>query len=154
VRRRARALAALLEDVCDPRELDIALGPDGFTYNRHNHHYRAAHALSWMVLDRDGPDEALTPGPARLRSFLIDMSTLFERVLQRLLRCALCATGVTVVAQRAAPIFWRPDLRATYTGVRPDLILQRHARRQARLPLDAKYKRYDGANVDAGDLTQ
>jgi 5-methylcytosine-specific restriction enzyme subunit McrC len=64
VRRRARALAALLEDLCDPRALDVRLGPEAFTYSRHNEHYRSAHALSWMVLQERGPDEALVTGAA------------------------------------------------------------------------------------------
>jgi 5-methylcytosine-specific restriction enzyme subunit McrC len=154
VRRRARALAAVLEDVCDPRTLDIALGPEAFTYNRQNEHYRAAHLLSWMVLQEQGLDEALGTGQAQVRSFLIDMNTLFEKFLERALRIALQPVDVRVAAQRSDSIFWRPDLRARYARVRPDLLLQRDSRPHARVPLDAKYKRYDNAKVDVDDLTQ
>jgi 5-methylcytosine-specific restriction enzyme subunit McrC len=154
VRRRARALAALLEDLCDPRSLDVALGPEGFHYSRHNEHYRTAHALSWMVLQEQGPDQALATGEARLRSFLIDMNTLFERFLERVLRLVLEPVGVAVTSQQSDSIFWRPDLRIRYARVRPDLLLQRRERPQARLPLDAKYKRYDNRKVDVDDLTQ
>ncbi len=154
VRRRARALAALLEDLCDPRALAVALGPEAFTYSRHNEHYRTAHGLSWMVLQGHGPDEALATGQARLRSFLIDMNTLFERFLERALRIALQPADVAVEAQRRDSIFWRPDLRVRYARVRPDLLVQQVARPQARLPLDAKYKRYDKGKIDVGDLTQ
>ncbi len=60
-----------------------------------------------------------------------------------------------VEAQRSDSIFWRPDLRVRYARVRPDLLVQqRRDRPHARLPLDAKYKRYDNAKVDVGDLTQ
>lgn len=154
VRRRARALAALMEELCDPRALDIALGPEAFSYSRHNEHYRTAHALSWMVLQEQGPDEALATGEARLRSFLIDMNTLFERFLERALRLAVQPAGARVEAQRSDSIFWRPDLRARYARVRPDLLVQRANRPHARLPLDAKYKRYDNGKVDVDDLTQ
>jgi 5-methylcytosine-specific restriction enzyme subunit McrC len=154
VRRRARALAALLDDLCDPRALDIAIGPEAFIYSRHNEHYRTAHAISWMVLHEQGPDEALATGQARLRSFLIDMNTLFERFLERALQLAVQPAGVKVEAQRSDSIFWRPDLCAHYARVRPDFLLQRAERPQARLPLDAKYKRYDQGKVDVGDLTQ
>ena len=154
VRRRARALAALLEEVCDPLALDVTLGREAFTYSRHNEHYRTAHAIGWMVLQDQGPDEALPTGEARLRSFLIDMNTLFERFLEQVLRLALEPAGVRVEAQRSDSIFWRPDLRARYARVRPDLLLQRAERRHARLPLDAKYKRYDSGKVDVDDLTQ
>jgi 5-methylcytosine-specific restriction enzyme subunit McrC len=154
VRRRARALAALLEELCDPRMLDVALGPEAFTYSRQNKHYRTAHALSWMVLQEQGPDEALATGQARLRSFLIDMNTLFERFLERALRVAVQPVGLGVETQRSDSIFWRPDLRTRYARVRPDLLLQRAERPHARVPLDAKYKRYDNGKVDVDDLTQ
>jgi 5-methylcytosine-specific restriction enzyme subunit McrC len=154
VRRRARLLAALLADVCDPGALGVAPRPEAFTYSRHNEHYRNAHALSWMVLQERGPDEALTSGHARLRSFLIDMNTLFERFLERVLIIALEGEAVTVEAQRSDSIFWHPEARMRYARVRPDLLLQRAKRRHARLPVDAKYKRYDNANVDVDDLTQ
>lgn len=154
VRRRARRLAALLDDVCDPWALDIALGPEAFTYNRHNEHYRTAHALSWMVLGQRGPDEELATGAGPLGSFLIDMNTLFERFLERALRLALEPAGVGVEAQQSHSIFWRPDLRAPYARVRPDMLLWRAERPQALLPLDAKYKRYDNLRVDVDDLTQ
>jgi 5-methylcytosine-specific restriction enzyme subunit McrC len=154
VRRRARGLAALLDDLCDVQALDPALGPEAFVYSRHNEHYRTAHALSWLVLEELGPDEALATGPAPLRSFLIDMNTLFERFLERALRLALASAAVTVVPQRSDSIFWRPDVRRPYSRVRPDLLLQDAERPGVRLPIDAKYKRYDDQKVDAGDLTQ
>jgi 5-methylcytosine-specific restriction enzyme subunit McrC len=154
VRRRARGLAAVLEDLCDPRQLELALGPDAFVYSRHNEHYRAAHALSWIVIGGRGPDDALATGPSRLGSFLIDMNTLFERFLERALQRALMSAGVAIRAQRSDTIFWRPDTHARYATVRPDLLLEREDRPHARLPVDAKYKRYDTRPVDVGDLTQ
>jgi 5-methylcytosine-specific restriction enzyme subunit McrC len=154
VRSRARALAALLEDLCEPLALDIATGPKAFTYSRHNEHYRTAHAISWMVLQEQGPDEALTTGQVRLRSFLINMNRLFEQFLERALKLALETAGMAVEAQRSDSIFWRPDLGERYARVRPDLLLRRTERPQARLPVDAKYKRYDFGRVDVGDLTQ
>jgi 5-methylcytosine-specific restriction enzyme subunit McrC len=154
VRRRARGLAAVLADFCDPAALDPELGPDAFVYGRHNEHYRAAHVLSWMVLERRGPDEALMSGPARLRSFLLDMNTLFERFLERVLRLALASAGVRVDPQQSGSIFWRPAIHKHYARVRPDLLITRVERAHARLTVDAKYKRYDGQKADVGDLTQ
>jgi 5-methylcytosine-specific restriction enzyme subunit McrC len=154
VRRRARALAALLDGLCDPRALDTSSGPAAFAYSRHNEYYRAGHALSWMLLDKRGPDEALTTGEARLRSFLIDMNALFEKFLERALRLVLSPARVDIVAQQTDSIFWRPDRNARYAAVRPDLLLERRDRPEARLPVDAKYKRYDDEKADVGDLTQ
>jgi 5-methylcytosine-specific restriction enzyme subunit McrC len=154
VRRRARALATLLEDLCDPRPLADALDPDAFSYSRHNEHYRAAHTLSWMILAEEGLDETLSTGGAAIRSFLIDMNRLFERFLERLLRMAGAPVGIEVTAQRSDSIFWRPDVGKRYARVRPDLLLHRADRPLSRLPVDAKYKRYDHSNVDVDDLTQ
>ena len=154
VRRHARSLSALLEDLCDPSSLDPAAGPQAFTYSRHNEHYRTAHALSWMLLHARGPDEELATGGTRLRSFLIDMNTLFERFAERALRLALESSGIEVKPQQSDSIFWRPDLRARYARVRPDLLAQRRERPEARLPIDAKYKRYDNRRVAVEDLTQ
>jgi 5-methylcytosine-specific restriction enzyme subunit McrC len=154
VRRRARVLAALLEEVCDPSDLAGRLDPALFLYSRHNEHYRTAHALSWMVLQGQGLDEALQAGTAQVRSFLIDMNTLFERFLERVLRIVLSEDTVTVEAQRSDSIFWRPDTQTRYARVRPDLLVRRADHPRAQLPIDAKYKRYDDRRVDVDDLTQ
>jgi 5-methylcytosine-specific restriction enzyme subunit McrC len=154
VRQRARALAAVLEEVCDPRRFAVAHGPEAFTYSRHNEHYRTAHTLSWMVLQEVGLDQTLATGAPRIRSFLIDMNTLFEQFLERLLRLALLPDGVRVEVQRSDSIFWRPADRTRYARVRPDLLLHRPERPQARLPMDAKYKRYDLGRVNVDDLSQ
>jgi 5-methylcytosine-specific restriction endonuclease McrBC regulatory subunit McrC len=82
------------------------------------------------------------------------MNTLFERFLERALRLAVERAGVEVEAQRPDSIFWRPDVHARYARVRPDLLLQHAERTQARLPIDAKYKRYDAGKADVDDLTQ
>jgi 5-methylcytosine-specific restriction endonuclease McrBC regulatory subunit McrC len=85
---------------------------------------------------------------------LIDMNTLFERFLERALRLTVTSANVSVAAQQSDSIIWRPDVRTRYARVRPDLLLQRQERANARLPIDAKYKRYDGQKVDVGDLSQ
>ena len=154
IRRRARALSAALEDLCDPRALDLALGPSAFFYSRHNEHYRLAHALSWMLLADRGPDEALRTGQPRLRSFLIDMNALFERFLERIMRMILEPAGVHLASQRSDSIFWRPEVNTPYARVRPDLIAHDASSPSARLPIDAKYKSYDTRKVDVEDLTQ
>jgi 5-methylcytosine-specific restriction enzyme subunit McrC len=153
LRRRARALAAFLEDVCDPAALELEEARRTLEYTRHNEHYRPAHALCWMLLDNLGPDEDLQPGRTGLRSFLIDMSALFERFVERLLRCAIGSAG-NVAAQRSASIFWRPDIAKRYAHVRPDLLVHPVGDARRRLPIDAKYKRYDGGSVAVDDLTQ
>ena len=154
VRRRTRGLAGLLEEICDPRALEPIPSPAEFSYNRQNEHYRTAHALAWLVLGQTGPDEALQTGQPQMRSFLIDMSAVFERFLERSLALALADTQTSLVAQRSDSIFWRPDRAAKYARVRPDLLVQSSLRTQARLPIDAKYKRYDLRSVDVSDLTQ
>lgn len=153
VRRRARGLAAVLEEVCDPGALDISPGREAFAYSRHNEHYRPAHALCWLVLQHVGLDEALSTGQASIRSFLVDMNRLFERFVERALALALAPLNISVTTQRSDSIFWRPDSRVRYARVRPDCLV--HAGTlSARLPVDAKYKRYAERRVDVDDLTQ
>ena len=154
VRRRARGLAALLEQLCDPRAFELSLGPDAISYGRENEHYRAAHVLAWMVLRERSLDEALASGPRRVGSFLIDMNTLFEHFVEQLLQFVLKPSGIGIAAQSSHSIFWRPDLQTRYAGVRPDILLDRGQGGPERLPLDAKYKRYDSSKVEVGDLTQ
>lgn len=129
-------------------------GPEDFTYSWLNEHYRAAHELCWLVLHGHGLDEALLSGPAQIRSFLINMNTLFERFIEQTLRLALGSAPVSVEVQRSDSIFWRPDTGKRYASVRPDLLVQSTTRADARLPVDAKYKRYDTRNLDVSDLTQ
>src|SRR4051794_34440294 len=106
-----------------------------------------------MLLDNLGPDEELQAGRVGLRSFLVDMSSLFERFVERMLRCAIGSAG-TGAAQQSASIFWRPDLGKRYAHVRPDFLVQPTGESRRRLAVDAKYKRYDGRSAAAGDLTQ
>jgi len=107
-----------------------------------------------MVLQEVGLDQTLATGAPRIRSFLIDMNTLFEQFLERVLGLALLPDGIRVEVQRSDSIFWRPDDRTRYARVRPDLLLRRPERPNARLPVDAKYKRYDLGRVNVDDLSQ
>jgi 5-methylcytosine-specific restriction enzyme subunit McrC len=107
-----------------------------------------------MLLQEVGLDQKLATGAPRVRSFLIDMNTLFEQFLERVLRLALLPEGVRVEVQRSDSIFWRPDDHTRYARVRPDLLLRRPERPHARLPVDAKYKRYDVGRVNVDDLSQ
>jgi 5-methylcytosine-specific restriction enzyme subunit McrC len=143
----------VLEEVCDPGALEISVGPEAFVYSRHNKHYRAAHALCWLVLQHVGLDEALSTGQASVRSFLVDMNRLFERFVERGLALALAPLNVSVTTQRSDSIFWRPDSHMRYARVRPDCLVN-GSKPWARLPVDAKYKRYAERRVDVDDLTQ
>jgi 5-methylcytosine-specific restriction enzyme subunit McrC len=154
VRRRARRLASLLEDYCDPNALDLDAGEGAFDYSRHNEHYRAAHTLSWLLLDRRSINDDFSTGATAVRSFVIDMNALFERFVERLLREALTDEAVDITAQQRDSIFWRPDLARPYAAIRPDIVVQRRSTPPSRVPLDAKYKRYDSRAVAVEDLTQ
>jgi 5-methylcytosine-specific restriction enzyme subunit McrC len=163
VRRRVRNVAEFFNEICDADAFDPAVEPRSMSYTRQNDYYRPAHALCWMILQQQALDSDLTHAeqqgdqPAdmvRLRSFLIDMNTLFERFLERVLQDALREAGIHVKAQRSDPIFWRPDTGKAYARVRPDLLVRPRESEDIHLPVDAKYKRYDGGAADVGDLTQ
>jgi 5-methylcytosine-specific restriction enzyme subunit McrC len=158
VRRQCAAAADQLAAICDPQGFDIQRGRAAITYDRLNEHYRRAHELAWIVLDALGPDEALRPGAAPARSFLIDLATIFERFVTRLLTDVLDPAAYTVQEQRRSSIYWRPDTASSYATVRPDVIVTARTGSPRRVPVDAKYKRYgdapDTRSYGAADLSQ
>jgi 5-methylcytosine-specific restriction enzyme subunit McrC len=156
VRRRARALAAMFEDFCDPAAFPVRLGREAIAYDRMNERYRPAHQLAWLLYEGLGPHDLMVAGENRVQSFLIDLSRLFERFLEKLLPM-IAPAGFRVEPQREVSIFWDADRRAPYGRIRPDLIIQSEAADGPRLALDAKYKRYSragGETISAEDLSQ
>ena len=111
VRRARAALAALLGGGLRPGRARLALGPEAFTYSRHNEHYRTAHALSWLVL-QTGPDDALATGQ---RSTSV-VPHRHEHALRAVPRAgasvALQRAASRSSAQRSDSIFWRPICHA------------------------------------------
>ena len=155
VKRRARQLQGILEDVCDPLAIDPSPPRDEINYHRLNAHYRDAHELAWLIIDGLGTDDVLRSGATSSFAFVINMNDLFERFVEQLLRTLTNNTAYGVEAQRRD----RSIIRDAETGkprrtIVPDLLVTLRGAPAARVALDAKYKRYDDREVDMGDLYQ
>lgn len=153
LRRRAHRLASLFQEQCDPRDLDLATVAEAIVYNRLNQHYQPAHVVAWLVLDGLGVRDLHASGPNDCFAFLMNMNTLFEAFVDRLVRQLLRPLGAVVTSQRKDGSVLR-DLTTTktYASVIPDLVVSGIG--EGRVPMDAKYKTYDGEKADRGDLYQ
>jgi 5-methylcytosine-specific restriction enzyme subunit McrC len=84
------------------------------------------------------------------------MNLLFEQFVTRLLTDALAGSGVAVRAQfRDRTIILQEPLLRPYAGIVPDILLESSdAAGRRRVPVDAKYKRYDEGKLDPADVYQ
>jgi 5-methylcytosine-specific restriction enzyme subunit McrC len=153
LRRRAHRLASLFLEQCDPSDLDLSTMDEAIVYNRLNQHYEPGHVLAWLVLDGLGVRDLHSAGPTDCFAFLMNMNTLFEAFVDRLVRQILGPLGATVASQKKDGSVLR-DLTTTktYASVIPDLVVSGIG--EARAPMDAKYKTYEGEKADRGDLYQ
>jgi len=124
---------------------DATPEPDQFdkafeNYNRLNEHYAVAHSIAKMFLFRRRPEDFYQQGKSTVPGVVLDMSSLFEKFVERFTADLLREFGVFVKPQTR-------DHRALldlngqqYASVRPDIELWRSGK-----PLgvvDAKYKPY------------
>lgn len=151
--RRSRSLVELLFDVCDWRAFDAADAQATVTYGRLNDHYRVAHDLAWLVLASKGIEDVFSVGDVHSFAFLLNMNTLFERFVEKVIAISLGAEWV-VEPQRSRSIVWHVERWRPYSVVRPDLVVARRGDRRSRLAIDAKYKLYDERRVEVGDVAQ
>ncbi|HCH61936.1 MAG TPA: hypothetical protein DFR83_03965 [Deltaproteobacteria bacterium] len=132
----------LWADVCAPRPLDANLLADARRQrSRLNARYDGAHALVELLLVGLGRGELEREGHTTpLPGFLVDMSSVWERFLERFLE-AFLPPGVQVAPQRTlrhlyrvakAPSGWHPP------RPRPDLVLSDHG--APSMVIDAKYR--------------
>ncbi|MHC5261458.1 McrC family protein [Streptomyces sp. UC4497] len=153
IRSQSRRLAADFAALCDPARYPHGHDHD---YGRHNEHYRPAHRWARLLLAGAGIHVLFATGAADSRVFLLDMNTLFEDFVTRLVSRALAPHHVTVHAQsRHQGILVHEDTGATHTELRPDLLLtQGHGPTARRHPIDIKYKLYAQRKLSAADLYQ
>ena len=89
-----------------------------------------------------------------VRTFLVDMNALFEQFIESVVTEALRGSPLEVSGQESLRAVIRDDATGrTYARVRPDLVITETQLGQ-RVPLDAKYKRYDLKKVNSGDIYQ
>lgn len=156
VRRRTALLSSLFNELCDPASLESTQARHELVYHRRNQHYRPAHVLAWLFLEKIGVDDLFSAGAARSFAFLIDMNDLFERFVTRLLRDLFAGRQVQVMEQRQDYSLVMNELTGKpYAAARPDVLLEwTEQGTRRRLPIDAKYKLYDSGKIDSGDVYQ
>ncbi|WP_400194243.1 McrC family protein [Hymenobacter sp. B81] len=112
---------------------------------RQTERYRRAAELALMLLREYSPD--LAAGPTEGLSLLLDMNTLFERYVARVLQRAGVAQGVHVQAQAVKSLWGRSSLK-------PDLVVTLPSPSGNRVfVLDTKWK-VPGASPEPDDIRQ
>jgi 5-methylcytosine-specific restriction enzyme subunit McrC len=155
VRRRAKALQAIFEDVCDPTKLDLRNSRQSISYHRLNEHYRNAHEVARLVLEGLGISDVYAVGKTQCFAFLIDMNTLFERFIYKLIDNLLPRNSYRVDYQYASKSIIREAVSdKPYSRVIPDLLIQPRSKPNVRIALDAKYKIYDEKKISPEDVYQ
>jgi 5-methylcytosine-specific restriction enzyme subunit McrC len=119
-----------------------------------NTRYQPAHTWAALLLGGGGLSDLLAEGTQRAESLLINMNRLWEAVVHRLAtEAAATLGGSSVPATGERSIVVHEQNRAT-RSFRPDVLLRLRPDDQSRVPVDAKYKRYDQQAVDAADIHQ
>lgn len=155
VRRRARRLRAIFDEICTAAHLNLEAARGRITYHRLNEHYRDAHALAWLLLDGLGARDVLASGQTRCFAFLIDMNRLFEMFVYRLVERLLAGTGMRVHYQhKDRSIILNASTNEPYARVVPDVLVEASTGSATRVAIDAKYKLYDERKLSSGDVYQ
>lgn len=118
--------------------------------NRLNRRYEKALTLARLLYDSVSPDQNM-PETRRFTAFLLDMNSLFERFIGRLLE-EFRPPGTSLVCQESIPSLYRVGERQ-FKHPRPDFMLLDGQGECVRV-VDSKYKFLDERSVDAGDLYQ
>lgn len=152
-RLRLRRLAATLEDVVSPSRL----GADDFrrmlVYGRRNERYRRAHDLALLLLDHIGVDDLWRASPSSSHVFLLNMNTVFEDFVTRMMAEAFTGDGWSVDGQRRTKsVITDGETGKHYLTVVPDIVVSNGT---STLPIDCKYKLYgDDKKLSTGDVYQ
>ncbi|MEU6036037.1 hypothetical protein ABZ801_11570 [Actinomadura sp. NPDC047616] len=155
VRDEARRLAADFTVQCSTTGFDARAAAERLVYHRANEHYRNAHRWARMLLGRTALNDLYTGSGTTVSAFMIDMNTLFEDFVTRLLRQAFAGTDITVRSQESLPGAIRAGDGRRYSPITPDIQLVRgHGPTAWRCSVDAKYKLYSEKRIQTSDLFQ
>ncbi len=146
-----RRVASAWEELCQDDGIAPVQRPE---ITRTNHHYRHALALAYLMVEGVTASDLLGSGVIRGFSFMLSMPRLFEEFVVRVLRDTLGPEGVQIHPQKSdRSILWDPDAGKPFGSLRPDVLLSDRTA-ACQLPVDAKYKGYDGEPLQPGDLYQ
>lgn len=151
-RRRVRRLLQTFEVLCRSGAFDLAEARRSLVYTRLNEHYRPAHGLAWAIIDALGIDDFYDSVSRGHHAFLLNMNTLFERFVERLVADALEGLPGKVRKQFTdGGIIRQGETGSTYRNIRPDVLVEFP---RQKLPIDAKYKLYDDKAISTADVYQ
>jgi 5-methylcytosine-specific restriction enzyme subunit McrC len=154
IRRSAARMGGVIAESCTPPSMAADWYVQHIHYDRRNARYRPAHELSTMILRGAAFDNFFdTSGGATVGAFMMDMNTVFEKFITRLVDNALADTPHTVDDQATIRAVIRDDdTGRSYTTVRPDLVVTTAAGRS--VPIDIKYKLYENRRISTADIFQ
>lgn len=155
VRFDAVRLSGLLQEACVPPTTDAEWYDRVIRYTRRNSRYRPAHELAKLLLRQLAFEDLFNSGPDGVTAFMINMNTVFERFVLRLVTDAFADAPTIHVSPhtRLKAVIRNDDTGRTHTTIDPDLVIE-HEPTSVRVPLDVKYKLYDSEKVAVGDIYQ
>ena len=153
VRRDANRLGGILTESCTPPSMDAAWYEQRISYDRRNLRYRPAHELAALVLTGTAFKDLFDTSSGSVGAFLLDMNTIFEKFITRLVQQAFADTDYSVDSQAPIRAVIRDDATGrSYTTIRPDLVITSPTGRT--VPVDVKYKLYENRRLSTADLYQ
>ena len=147
--RRVLSLHEQLASICESDYLDAKALRMRLVYHRLNSHYADAHQLCWLILESMGIADLLASGAVKSNVFLVDMNTLFERFVRRLLEFCVGSTYRIGYQTKVRSILWDANRNRPYSAVIPDFQLFGP---EGNLIIDSKYK--IGRKLDNSDIYQ
>jgi 5-methylcytosine-specific restriction enzyme subunit McrC len=147
--RRVLSLHEQFASICESEHLDTRHLRTSIVYHRLNSHYAGAHELCWLILEAMGIADLLTSGSVRSNVFLIDMNSLFERFVHKLIEFCLGTAYRVQYQMKMRSILWDADRDRPYSAVIRDFQL---IGLEGNLIVDAKYKL--GKKLDNADIYQ
>ncbi len=149
-----RGLAGALAGTCEPPTHDPEWYMRRIHYDRRNSRYRPAHELALMVLEGLALNDLHSSGHQGVTAFMLDMNSVFERFVTRLVSEALVGTSLEVSAQQSFGAVIVDEITGrTYSTIRPDLVIV-DTQSARKVPVDIKYKLYEDKRFGAGDIYQ
>jgi len=152
-------LRSLFVEACTPPPVGSAWYRGPITYSRLNERYRAAHELAYLLLENIAFDDLYdTDGRLGVRSFLLNMNSLFEEFVSKVFSDALAGSDLIIAPkQRLREAIVHADTRTTHSPIVPDIVLAKWSPTgspEPRLPIDCKYKLYDERSLSTADIYQ
>lgn len=138
----------LFREVCETDQVEF---PISFSYNRLNEHYRHCHELCRLLIQSLGTGELFIREEKGFFTLLIDMNTLFEDFITRLIAsCLPLGWSIKPRSQKADAI--QLETGQSYRHIIPDILLTNPEGKHS--IIDTKYKLYDQRPVDTSDIFQ